>query len=139
MSRIMKKSIFLAFLLVILFGVSMSATQADNSSASAAESEVQATGEAGYSNDPPYYLMNRRLTMSDLYGYNCGELRLLRNSLYAYHGYRFKSSDLYYYFSQYYWYNPRYTSESKVLSFMNKTEKYNIEMIKKRERQLGCR
>lgn len=86
----------------------------------------------------PYWLINRRLTMSDLYGYDCYGLRILRNCIFAYHGYIFQSDDLRWYFNQCPWYYPRYSSQSKVMKMMSKTEKANIELIKKREKQLGC-
>ena len=86
----------------------------------------------------PYELIYQNLTVSDLYGLNCWDLRVLRNAIYAYHGYIFKSDDLRYHFNQFSWYRPRYKSESKVYGMMSKTEKHNIEIIKKRERQLGC-
>lgn len=93
---------------------------------------------AYYYSDFPYELIYNRLSMSNLYGLNCWELRVLRNAIYAYHGYIFKSDDLRRFFNGCSWYYPRYKSESKVFGMMSKTEKYNIELIKKRERQLGC-
>ena len=86
----------------------------------------------------PSELSYRRLSISDLYGLNCWELRVLRNAIYAKYGYIFKSDDLYYFFMECSWYRPRYKSESKVYGMMSKTEKANIDTIKKRERQLGC-
>lgn len=133
----MKKSIFLALLATLLFGARMSAQTYSNEGAFVRTSYSQV--ESTYNGEPPYYLVNRKLTMNDLYGLNCQELRVLRNALFAYHGYIFDSDDLYYMYSKFYWYNPRYTSASKVLNMMNKTEKYNINFIKKREKQLGCR
>lgn len=91
----------------------------------------------GYS-DFPYELLYRKLTMNDLYGLDCSQLRVLRNSIYAYYGYIFKSDDLRWFFSQFDWYNPRYRNEGKVSAKFSKIEKYNIDFIKKRERQLGC-
>ena len=88
--------------------------------------------------DFPYWIMNNRITMNDLYGLSCYELRVLRNHFYAYYGYIFKSDDLRYYFNQCSWYRGRYKSESKVYGMMSKLQKSNIETIKKRERQLGC-
>ena len=86
----------------------------------------------------PYWLINNRLTMSNIAGYNCRDLRILRNCIFAYHGYIFKSDDLRWYFNQCPWYYPRFSSQSKVMGMMSKTEKANIDLIKKRERQLGC-
>jgi hypothetical protein len=56
------------------------------------------------------------------------QLRLLRNSVYARHGYKFNSSDLTKYFSQFSWYSPK-TKDVK-LSFV---EQQNIQWIKSLE------
>lgn len=92
-----------------------------------------------YSNNMPYsFVLYNWLDISDLYGYNCWELRVMRNTIYAYYGYIFKSTDLSRYFYQFSWYNPRYKSESKVSSMFSGTQKHNVQVIKQRERQLGC-
>lgn len=56
------------------------------------------------------------------------QLRLLRNSVYARHGYKFNSSDLTKYFSQFSWYSPK-TKDVK-LSFV---EQQNIQWIQSLE------
>ena len=92
-----------------------------------------------YSNNMPYsFVLYNWLDISDLYGYNCWELRVMRNTIYANYGYIFKSDDLRRYFYQFSWYNPRYKSEAKVSGMFTKTQKHNVAVIKQRERQLGC-
>lgn len=88
--------------------------------------------------DYPYELSYEWLSISDTYGLSCSELRILRNAIYAHYGYIFKSDDLRYFFNRCSWYYPRYKSEAKVYGMMSKTEKHNIDIIKKREKQLGC-
>lgn len=57
---------------------------------------------------------------------SAGQLRLLRNSIYAYHGYIFSSFDLQNHFSTEQWYKPnKYFNES----LFNENEKYHIQLI----------
>lgn len=72
----------------------------------------------------------RKLVYSDISSLNKADRRLLRNTIYARHGYIFKSNDLKNYFSQYPWYSPRYTDVSGMLSGI---EKYNVSFIQKYE------
>lgn len=76
------------------------------------------------------YLQSLRLTPADLQGLGTNELRVLRNAIFAMHGYRFKSADLQQYFGQFDWYMPQY---SDVTNQLNSTEKHNIELIKSYE------
>ncbi len=73
---------------------------------------------------------SRKLVYSDISSLNKADLRLLRNIIYARHGYIFKSDDLKIYFSQSPWYSPRYTDVSGMLSGI---EKYNVSFIQKYE------
>lgn len=82
------------------------------------------------SNNPYSYLSNTRLSDSDLYGYSKSELRIMRNAIFARHGYRFKSADLKKYFAQYSWYTPRY---SDVSGQLNSVEQANIQLIQYHE------
>jgi hypothetical protein len=54
-------------------------------------------------------------------------LRILRNAIYALHGYEFGSEDLYDYFSEFAWYDPRYGNVDNQLSNVDRT---NIERIR---------
>ena len=76
------------------------------------------------------WLSNQRLEASDLYKYSSSELRLLRNAIYARHGYRFKSTDLQEYFSQFSWYTP---STNDVSYSLTAIENENIMLIKSLE------
>lgn len=66
----------------------------------------------------------------DLEKMNGSELRIMRNYIFARHGYIFQSDDLRRYFNQYSWYNPRYND---VSSSLNKIEKANINKIRSYE------
>ena len=66
----------------------------------------------------------------ELSSYSGDELRLIRNSIFARHGYVFQSDDLKAYFSQFDWYKPRYSDVSSSLSAI---ERKNIKTIKSME------
>ena len=76
---------------------------------------------------------SRKLTEDDLAGKTKKELELLRNSIYARYGYKFKRDDLAEYFSQFQWYTPITSDMSEVYTMMNDVERYNIQFIKKHE------
>lgn len=72
------------------------------------------------------------LTEEDVADLTLEQLRVLRNTIYARHGRKFKSADLRRFFSRFDWYRPRYAEiNPKVLS---KTEKHNIALIQRMER-----
>ena len=75
-------------------------------------------------------LSTRKLTYNDIRSLSKPQLRILRNEIYARHGYIFKSADLKAYFSKYPWYKPLY---GDVTSKMSGIEKYNAAFIKKYE------
>ena len=75
-------------------------------------------------------LSNRKLSSSDLSAYSSADLRILRNAIFAKHGYIFKSDDLKKFFSQFDWYNPRFENVDSELSTI---EKNNISFIKQKE------
>jgi hypothetical protein len=76
------------------------------------------------------HISERLLTEDDIKGFSKPELRILRNEIYARHGYIFKSKDLQDYFSAKDWYSPKYED---VASLLNTIEKQNVEFIKKHE------
>lgn len=87
------------------------------------------------SNDLGYekVLSERKLSDSDLDFKTPKELEIMRNSVYARYGYRFKREDLLNHFSQYQWYNPTTSDMSVVYDLMSDIEKYNVDFIKKHE------
>ena len=78
-------------------------------------------------------LSERRLVEEDLAGKTKKELEIMRNSIYARYGYKFKREDLLDYFSQYSWYNPTTSDMGAIYDQMNDNEKYNIDFIKRHE------
>ena len=80
-----------------------------------------------------YDLTSRRLTSADMYGKSYKDLEILRNMIYAIHGYIFKRNDLYNFFSQYSWYHPNTRDMNVAYSRMSDIEKYNIAFIKRYE------
>jgi hypothetical protein len=67
-----------------------------------------------------------RLDIFSLAQFDSRNLRLLRNMVYARHGYKFNSSDLTLYFSRFDWYNPRFDNVDDLLTDV---DKYNIQAI----------
>lgn len=90
-----------------------------------ANSSHPVIGEALFEN-----LSKHRLSGSDLSSYTKSELRILRNSIFAKHGYIFKSEDLKMYFSQFEWYKPEFNNVNHKL---NSVEKENIKILKQAE------
>lgn len=76
------------------------------------------------------WLSERAVTLSDLAGLTPGDLRILRNAIYAKHGYKFKSADLQEYFGRFDWYTPMYSDVTGQLSAI---EKSNLATIQKHE------
>ncbi len=64
--------------------------------------------------------------------YTKEELRLLRNTVYAQHGYCFKNADLMAYFSQFAWYMPNPNVKMEKIELTEK-EKEFIEKILEKE------
>lgn len=87
----------------------------------------------------PSWLITRRLTMNDIRGWSCWDLRVYRNAIYAVNGYIFKSDDLREIFYSCGWYRPNTKSDRTAYNRMSSTEKANVDLMKKREKQLGCR
>ncbi|WP_066067117.1 YARHG domain-containing protein [Neobacillus soli] len=75
----------------------------------------------------------QRLTESEVAALTVEQLRLARNEIYARHGYIFDSADLRSYFSKKSWY---FEDASYDGTTVNEIEKYNVELIKSRERYL---
>ncbi len=73
---------------------------------------------------------------SDLADKSAKELRILRNEIFAKHGYIFKSEDLRKHFSQQDWYEPLYDN---VDSLLTENDKLNIQLILKFENQLNIK
>lgn len=73
----------------------------------------------------------RLLTENDVIGLSKKDLRIMRNWIYARHGYIFKRKDLQMYFSKFEWYHAKYTDIPYNL--LSDIEQKNIEFIKRYE------
>ena len=79
--------------------------------------------------------------MEDLYLLSKDEVALLRNELYARHGYSFKNETYRNFFMDKTWYypDPNLTESGKVESRVNSYEKANKELIIQYEKDMGWR
>jgi hypothetical protein len=77
----------------------------------------------------------RNLNESELASKSCFELKIMRNEIYARHGYIFKTDDMRAYFSRQSWYKPVAADVSGQLSGV---EKRNAQQIKQSEGGKGC-
>lgn len=96
---------------------------AGNTSAGTAASTTAGSGDYAW-------LSQRAATAADVKGKSKADIRIMRNAIFARHGYKFKDKNLQKHFAQYSWYNPRYDD---VTSMLNKIEQQNIAFLKKYE------
>ena len=75
----------------------------------------------------------RELSYSEVSSLSDNDKRLLRNYIYARHGYIFKDAQLSNYFNQFDWYHGRYTSAAEVERDFNSYERSNVNIIKNAE------
>lgn len=75
-------------------------------------------------------LSERTISADDVAGSSKEDLRILRNSIFAKHGYIFKDSGLKNYFSKYSWYDPQYSDVNEKLTSI---ETQNIALLKSLE------
>ncbi len=71
----------------------------------------------------------RNLSTSEVDELSKNDKRLLRNYIYARHGYIFKDSQLSNYFGQFSWYSGRYTSSDQVEQMFNSYERANVQKL----------
>lgn len=77
-------------------------------------------------------ISSRYIDESELYNYDAGQLRLIRNEIFALNGRIFNSQDLRDYFSQKSWYVPTYAPEdfdANMFNHLNDYEEANLEVI----------
>jgi hypothetical protein len=77
----------------------------------------------------------RSLNESELAAKSCFELKIMRNEIYARHGYIFKTADMRAYFSRQNWYRPLAADVSGQLSG---AERRNVQLIQQYESGKGC-
>lgn len=124
-----------AVLFFYIIGASGNDSEKANDQVNVEDSLIENVEETEQSNNKAYdsILSNKKLSDSDLEGKNPKELELMRNTIYARHGYRFKRDDLNDYFMQFSWYAPKTSDMTSVYNEMSDIEKYNIDFIKKHE------
>ncbi len=76
------------------------------------------------------FASHRILIYDDIKNLSQYDLRIMRNEIYARHGYIFQNNEMKYYFTSQSWYSPKYNDVNFLLSA---TEKYNIDFIKQYE------
>jgi hypothetical protein len=76
---------------------------------------------------------NRYLTSEDLAGKSIWELKIMRNEIFARHGYKFKTEDMITYFNKQKWYKPEYDN---VTAKLTEIEIANVKMLKQYEDDL---
>ena len=77
-------------------------------------------------------ISSRYIDESELYNYSAGQLRLIRNEIFALHGRIFRSQDLRDYFSQKSWYVPTYDPDdfdANMFDYLNDYEAANLKVI----------
>lgn len=102
--------------------------KSNNSSKSTKTSSTSSLGQYTFTSQ-------RLVTANELSNYSSSDLKIMRNEIYARHGYIFKKGgEMESYFKKQPWYQPQYSSVDKYLSTI---EKQNIATILKVEKQRG--
>lgn len=73
----------------------------------------------------------RSLTHNELVSMSMSELKIMRNEIFARHGYLFKTAEMKNHFSSQSWYQPRFSDVSHLLTPI---ERENIKLIKRYEK-----
>lgn len=73
---------------------------------------------------------DRLLTPADVSSLSKADLKLMRNEIFARHGFRFKTQEMKSYFQNQAWYFP---TNNDMLMFLTENEKRNIELIERYE------
>ena len=112
-------------------GSSSSGSNSGNSSQSGGNGNGQ--GSATTPDDVILWgISSRYIDESELYNYSAGQLRLIRNEIFALHGRIFRSQDLRDYFSQKSWYVPTYDPDdfdANMFDYLNDYEAANLKVI----------
>lgn len=89
------------------------------------------SGDGGNAGGDDYdWLSTRLATSADIAGKSKAEIRIMRNYIFARHGYTFKDKGLQQHFAQYSWYSPQ---RSDVTGLLNSVEQKNIAFLKSYE------
>ena len=78
----------------------------------------------------------RSLRGDDLLNLSCGDLKIMRNEIFARHGFIFKTPDMVQYFSRQSWYRG---TKSDVTRLLTTRERANLIVLKSHEQGMDCR
>lgn len=81
-------------------------------------------------------LSKRYLNEADIDDLPVEDLTLIRNLVFANHGYIFKEARFKHFFSKYEWYEPLYENSGYVSSLFNKFETYNVNFLLNHEARM---
>lgn len=105
-------------------------TQNSDVQATETSASTEQTTSGSNTNNDFAWLSTRLATPADIEGMSRADIRIMRNAIFAMHGYKFRDKQLAELFSNYSWYKPMY---SDVTSRLNKIEQQNIAFLKKHE------
>ncbi|PLW92209.1 MAG: hypothetical protein C0592_11935 [Marinilabiliales bacterium] len=120
----MKKYIIYPVLILALFSVTLAACSGSGSSENSTTRNNDSVKEDQVENI---------LTENDLKDKDANELLIMRNEIFARHGYKFKNNFLAHYFAQFDWYKPQYDNIDDKLS---EADKSNLELVIEAENKL---
>lgn len=104
-----------------------------SSTSSAAPSTSEVSTTANEAADLFDVVTSRRLTESDIAGLGASDLKILRNYIYAIHGYIFETTAMKNYFEVQDWYNGTTADQGAVYRELSSVERYNVNFIKRHE------
>lgn len=99
-------------------------------SSKTSQADISSMGEKAWVESMIPRLKSEKMTEAELSQYSHDQLQLLRNAIFADHGYIFSMKKFKDFFSQYDWYTPK---SKNVNSQFNDIEKYNVDLIKSME------
>ena len=79
-------------------------------------------------------ILNSKIDSAEICEMTSADLRLLRNEIFARHGYIFKSPELIDFFTKFGWYQPNLTYD-QINKVLTEIDRYNISLIKSVERE----
>ena len=147
-----KRALALSVLFLMFMGTP---TLAQNVDKGWAEEEVAPPAQSGPTYSPPApasqaarggrwpWTSGRLIRPGELFPLSLGELELMRNEIYARHGWIFNRPDLRNYFESQPWYRPKrdladpQASNRRVEAELTPVERRNLQIIVSRERALG--
>ena len=125
--------VLVGVLAAMVVGLGVWWATSSRSSNTGSTSQVTTSTTTTTSNDALTELMQvvsqRDLTATEVASLDKDQRRLLRNYIFARHGYIFKDTQLQNYFNQFDWYHGQHTSADLVSKYFNDVEKANVDRL----------